>query len=578
MATASVCGAAFQLSNFYLSKQATNRALEVIGYLITDGEPVLIKKAQSLSGTLAMHGQIVLANDSIKTLEASTILEISKHKFRILPHSDVIVKKNSDKVEFYVSKGSVVALTTKAAKAVNLFEQNDSGQFGEMAMQGPMSPDQNSIFKLNGVALHTKEQGSKLEVKWLADDTVKNRWVEFWAGAEKNNLQLVKTYPFEAGGFSEDWTMTQFFWQAVVKENEAVLEAGAINFWKNEFQSKINLIYPEHKEVINNVINPDDFILKWSKAANVDKVKVQIFKNNQMIAEMFAGNRNQLAYKPSEFGFYYWRVLNEDHSIYSESHAFYFAPIAQSDSDIVSWHETAEAEQFYYRDPVLHLQWQRNSRWPVSKYKVTLIYLQEGKSDELSQVKESIFVDSEELNVKIDTATPVKVKIEPFNNKMQILGKTLEQEFKLSKRSPKQLLTFAKHEKTKKKEIITDREYSLNVDPKSISSLYDYRFEVLATDNKVVKKGILNKGDKLNLKGLATDYYQVKFHVEDRKLTNYFESQNLQPHSTSKGRLPASQNSQIEQGVSVKLIPPTDYNVTKEGIITPQVENVEIKN
>lgn len=578
MATASVCGAAFQLSNFYLSKQATNRAQEVVGYLITDGESVLIKKAQSLSATLAMHGQIVLANDSIKTLEASTVLEIGKHKFRILPNSDVIVKKTLDKVEFYVSKGAVVGLTTKAAKAVNLFEQNDSGQFGEMAMQGPMSPDQNSIFKLNDISLTVKEQGSKLEVKWLTDGAVKNRWVEFWAGTEKNNLQLVKTYPFEAGSFSEDWSMTQFFWQAVVKENDSALETGAINFWKNEFQSKINLIYPDDKEVVNNVINPDDFILKWSKAANVDKVKVQIFKNSQMIAEMFAGNRNQLAYKPSEFGFYYWRVLNEDHTIYSESRAFYFAPIAQSDSDVVSWHETAEAEQFYYRDPVLHLQWQKNSRWPVSKYKVTLIYLQEDKSGELNQVKESLFVDSEELNVKINSATPVKVKIEPYNNKMQILGKTLEQEIKLTKRSPKQLLTFAKHEKTKKKEIITDRNYSLNFDPKSISALYDYHFEVLAADNKVVKKGIINKGDSLNLKGLATDYYQVKFNVQDRKLTNYFESQNLQSTDSSKGRLPASQNTTIEQGISIKLIPPTDYNVTKEGIITPQVENVEIKN
>lgn len=578
MATASVCGAAFQLSNFYLSKQATNRAQEVVGYLITDGESVLIKKAQSLSATLAMHGQIVLANDSIKTLEASTVLEIGKHKFRILPNSDVIVKKTLDKVEFYVSKGAVVGLTTKAAKAVNLFEQNDSGQFGEMAMQGPMSPDQNSIFKLNDISLTVKEQGSKLEVKWLTDGAVKNRWVEFWAGTEKNNLQLVKAYPFEAGSFSEDWSMTQFFWQAVVKENDSALETGAINFWKNEFQSKINLIYPDDKEVVNNVINPDDFILKWSKAANVDKVKVQIFKNSQMIAEMFAGNRNQLAYKPSEFGFYYWRVLNEDHTIYSESRAFYFAPIAQSDSDVVSWHETAEAEQFYYRDPVLHLQWQKNSRWPVSKYKVTLIYLQEDKSGELNQVKESLFVDSEELNVKINSATPVKVKIEPYNNKMQILGKTLEQEIKLTKRSPKQLLTFAKHEKTKKKEIITDRNYSLNFDPKSISALYDYHFEVLAADNKVVKKGIINKGDSLNLKGLATDYYQVKFNVQDRKLTNYFESQNLQSTDSSKGRLPASQNTTIEQGISIKLIPPTDYNVTKEGIITPQVENVEIKN
>lgn len=578
MATASVCGAAFQLSNFYLGKQATNRAQEVVGYLITDGEPVLIKKAQSLSATLAMHGQIVLANDSIKTLEASTVLEIEKHKFRILPHSDVIVKKSLDKVEFYVSKGAVVGLTTKAAKAVNLFEQNDSGQFGEMAMQGPMSPDQNSIFKLNDISLTVKEQGSKLEVKWLTDGTVKNRWVEFWAGTEKNNLQLVKAYPFEAGSFSEDWSMTQFFWQAVVKENDSALETGAINFWKNEFQSKINLIYPDDKEVVNNVINPDDFILKWSKAANVDKVKVQIFKNSQMIAEMFAGNRNQLAYKPSEFGFYYWRVLNEDHTIYSESRAFYFAPIAQSDSDVISWHENAEAEQFYYRDPVLHLQWQKNSRWPVSKYKVTLIYLQEDKSGELNQVKESLFVDSEELNVKINSATPVKVKIEPYNNKMQILGKTLEQEIKLTKRSPKQLLTFAKHEKTKKKEIITDRNYSLNFDPKSISALYDYHFEVLAADNKVVKKGVINKGDSLNLKGLATDYYQVKFNVQDRKLTNYFQSQNLQSTDSSKGRLPASQNTTIEQGISIKLIPPTDYNVTKEGIITPQVENVEIKN
>lgn len=578
MATAAICGAGFQLSNFYLSKQSSNQAQEIIGYLITDGEPVLIKKAQSQAGTLAMHGQIVLADDSIKTLEASTVLEIGKHKFRILPQSDVIIKRNLGKIEFYVTRGLVVALSAKAVKAVTLFEQNDSGQFGELAMQGPLVPDPNAIFKLNEISLKVEEQGSKLEVTWSKDESVKNRWVEFWAGTDKNNLQLIKAYPFETGGFSEDWSMTQFFWQTIVKENDAALETGAVSFWKNEFQSKINLIYPNDKEVVNNVINPDDFVLKWSKAANVDKVKVQIFKNNVMISEVLVGNKNQMLFKPSEFGFYYWRVLNEDHSIYSESRAFYFAPIAEGTADVMSWHETAETEQFYYREPILHLQWQKNSRWPVGKYKVTLIYLQENKAGDLSQVKENFFVEREELNVRIDTATPVKVKVEPYNHKMQVLGKPLEQEIKLSKRSTKQLLTFAKHGKTGKKDIITDRSYSLNVDPKSISSLYDYHYEVTAPDKKVVKKGVISKGDKINFKGLATDYYQVKFRVEDRKLTNYFESQNLLPASASKGRVPASQNSQIEQAISIKLIPPTDYNVTKEGIITPQVENVEIKN
>lgn len=576
MATAAICGAAFQLSNFYLGKQSTPSSNEIFGYLITDGEQVIVKKAQAHAGTLAIHGQIILSNDTIKTLEASAVIEVGQHKLRILPFTDVVVKKNADKFEFYLSSGSIVALTKKADKVVSLFEQNN-GQVSQLPLLGPKSVNENALFKVSDISLVAGEKGPQLNFKWSADSEIKNRWIEFWAGSDKSHLQLVKAYPFESGGFKEAWSMTQFYWQVIVKENDNALESSPVSFWKNEFQSKINLIYPTDKEVINNVLNPEDFILKWSKAANVDQVKVQIFKNNQMVSELDAGRKNQIAFKPSEYGFYYWRVMSEN-GVFTEPRAFFFAPLASSESDVLSWHENAEAKQFYYRDSIVHLQWQKITKLPVAKYKVTLIYLQENKSGDINQVKENLYVDSEELNVKVDTSTPVKVRIEPYNNKMQILGKALEQEVTLIKRSKKQVLTFAKHEKTKKKEIITDRNYSLNFDPASISALYQYQYEILSHDNKVVKTGVVNKGDSLSLQGLPVDYYQVKFHVEDKKLNNYFESQNLLPQDGKKDRLPASQNQTIEQGISVKLIPPSDFNTDKSGVITPQVENVEIKN
>ena len=576
MATAAICGAAFQLSNFYLSKRELSNSQDVVGYLITEGESVIVKKALSPSGTLAIHGQIILANDTIKTLEASVVLEIGQHKLRILPFTDVTVKKNGEKFELYLTSGSVIALTKKADKVISLFEQSN-GQLAQLPLLDPKSQNESAFFKVDDIHFVTDEQGPQLVFKWNVDSEIKNRWVEFWAGSDKSHLQLVKFYPYESGGFKESWPMNQFYWQVVIRENDTALETSPVNFWKNEFQSKINLIYPADKEVINNVLNPEDFILKWSKASNVDTVKVQIFKNSQMISELDAGRKNQVNFKPSEYGFYYWRVVS-DKGVYTESRAFFFAPLASSDTDVLSWHENAEAQQFYYRDPIVHLQWQKITKLPVAKYKITLIYLQENAAGDIKQVKESLYVDSEELNVKLDTTTPVKVRIEPYNNKMQILGKALEQEITLSKRSPKQVLTFAKHEKTKKKEIITDRNYSLNFDPASISALYQYPYEVLAADNQVVKSGVINKGDSLNLQGLPIDYYQVKFRVEDKKLNNYFESQNLQPQVGQKDRLPASQNQPIEQGVKIKLIPPTDFNSSQSGIITPQVENVEINN
>lgn len=576
MATAAICGAAFQLSNFYLSQTDNSNSQEVVGYLITDGEQVIVKKPQSHAGTLAIHGQIILSNDSIKTLESSAVIEVANHKLRILPYTDVVVKKNADKFEFYLSSGSIIALTKKADKVISLFEQNN-GQVSQLPLLDQKSQNESAVFKVDDIRLVNEANGAQLVFKWNIDDAVKNRWVEFWAGSDKSHLQLVKFYPYENGGFKEAWPMTQFYWQVIIRENDTALETSPVNFWKNEFQSKINLIYPEDKEVINNVLNPEDFILKWSKASNVDRVKVQIFKNNQMVSELDAGRKNQIAFKPSEYGFYYWRVVSEK-GVFTEPRSFFFAPLASADSDVLSWHENAEAKQFYYRDSILHLQWQKITKLPVAKYKVTLIYLQENKDGDIKQVKENLFVDGEEINVKLDASTPIKVRVEPYNNKMQILGKALEQEVTLTKRSPKQVLTLSKHEKTKKKEFITDRNYSLNFDASSISSLYQYPYEVLGVDNKVVKSGVINKGEALNLKGLPIDYYQVKFRVEDKKLTNYFESQNLIPQDAKKARLPASQNDQIEQGINVKLIPPTDFNTDQSGIITPQVENVEIKN
>lgn len=576
MATAAICGAAFQLSNFYLSYTDVSNTQEIVGYLITDGESVIVKKSQSPAGTLAIHGQMVLSNDTIKTLESSAVIEVGQHKLRLLPFTDVTVKKNGDKFEFYLSSGSVVSLTKNADKNISLFEQSN-GQVTQLPLLGQKAQYDTALFKVEDIALVADEKGPQLHLKWTVDAEVKDRWVEFWVGDDRSNLQLVKFYPYETGGFKESWTMNQFYWQVIIRENNTAIETSSVNFWKNEFKSKINLLYPTDKEVINNVLNPEDFILRWSKAANVDKVKVQIFRNNQMVTELDAGRKNQIAFKPSEYGFYYWRVLSNN-GVYTEPRSFFFVPLASADADVLSWHENAEAKQFYYRDSVLHLQWQKTTKLPVAKYKVTLIYLQENKNGDIKQVKENLFVDGDEINVKLDTSTPIKVRVEPYNNKMQILGKALEKEITLTKRPAKQVLTFAKHEKTRKKEIVTDRNYSLNIDPASISALYEYAYEVLAADSKVVKTGVITKGEALNLQGLPIDFYQVKFRVEDKKLKNYFESQNLMPVDGKSSRLPASANQIVEQGVNVKLIPPTDFNTDKSGIITPQVENVEIKN
>lgn len=576
MATAAICGAAFQLSNFYLSYTDVQNEHEIVGYLITDGESVIVKKSQSPAGTLAIHGQLVLSNDTIKTLEASAVIEVGQHKLRLLPFTDVLVKKNGAKYEFYLTSGSVVALTKKADQVISLFEQSN-GQVTQLPLLGQKAQYDTALFKVEDIALIADEKGSQLQFKWSVDSEVKDRWVEFWVGDDRSNLQLVKFYPYEAGGFKESWTMNQFYWQVIIRENNTAIETSSVNFWKNEFKSKINLLYPTDKEVINNVLNPEDFILKWSKAANVEKVKVQIFRNSQMVTELDAGRKNQIAFKPSEYGFYYWRVVS-DKGVYTEPRSFFFAPLASADADVLEWHENTESKQFFYRDPILHLRWKKITKLPVAKYKVTLIYLQENKNGDIKQVKENLFVDADEINVKVDTSTPVKVRVEPYNNKMQILGKSLEHEVTLTKRSAKQVLTFAKHERTRKKEVITDRNYSLNIDPTSISALYEYPYEVVAFDNKVVKTGVLNKGEALNLKGLPIDFYQVKFRVEEKKLKNYFESQNLVAQESKNSRLPASLNQTIEQGVNIKLIPPTDFNTDKSGIITPKVENVEIKN
>jgi hypothetical protein len=576
LATASICGAAFQLSNFYLSKQDIPDSQNIVGYLITEGEQVIVKKAQAHAGTLAIHGQILLSNDTIKTLEASVVIEVGQHKLRILPYSDVNVKKNGDKFEFYLSSGSVIALTKKADKVVTLFEQNN-GQFAQLPLLGPTIENKNALFQVKDISLIADSNGPQLQFKWAADSEIKNRWVEFYAGHDKSHLQLVKAYPFETGGFKEVWSMPQFYWQVIVKENDAAVETSPVTFWKNEFQSKINLIYPADKEVINNVLNPEDFILRWSKAANVGRVKVQVFRNNVMETELNAGLKNQVQFKPAQYGFYYWRVLN-DHGVFTEPRSFFYAPLASVDSDVLSWSEGVEPKQFYYRDSIMHLKWQKMTKLPVAKYKITLIYIQESKDGDVKQVKENLFVDGEEVNIRLDASTPIKVRVEPYNNKMQILGKALNQEVTLVKRTGKQQpLVLTNHEKTKKNEVITDRNYSLNFDKSSMSPLYEYPYEVIGADKKVVKTGVITKGQSLSLKGLPIDYYQVKMRIEDKKLKNLIESQNLATKD-AKSRLPASQNQVIEQGFAVKLIPPTDFNTSQSGVITPQVENVEISN
>ena len=195
MATAAICGAAFQLSNFYWSKQVIPNSQEVVGYLITDGEQVIVKKAQAHTGTLAIHGQTILSNDSIKTLEASAVIEVGNHKLRILPYTDVVVKKNGSKFEFYLSSGSVVALTNKAEKVVSLFEQNN-GQVSQLPLLGPNSQHESAVFKVDDITLVTEDKGPQLNFKWNAEAEIKNRWVEFWAGSDKSHLELVKTYPF----------------------------------------------------------------------------------------------------------------------------------------------------------------------------------------------------------------------------------------------------------------------------------------------------------------------------------------------------------------------------------------------
>lgn len=574
LAVTATSGFAYQLSNYYLSKQSDKHPKKV-GYLITNGEQVIVKKINPSLSTFVAHGETVLSGESVVTLSHSVVFEFKneKHRLRILPNSEVLFKKNGAITELYLSYGEVVAVSTlKLEKDIVLYALNDKQEYDLKNISNEIEKSQTSAFKMKSISLTSDEVGQKLNLSWDPQKTDKSRWIEFRAGADKNNLNLIKSFPYEQGSFSELWTMPEFYWQVAIKEDDIIIENTEVGFWKNEFNSKINLIYPADKEVVNNILEPDNFILKWSKAYNVDRVKVQLFKAGQQIAELDAGRKNQISFKPKEYGFYYWRVLNLDHSIVSENRGFYFAPIANGDNDILIWDEKTENTQFYYTEPVLYLKWNKIGALPVAKYKVTLTYFQ----DESAPIRESFFVETEEINVKLKALSPVKVKIEPYNNKMQILGKTIENEVKLVSKSVKKMLTFKQHQTTKNKEIITDRDGNINFDSSSISPIYQYVYEIYAENNIVVKKGVLNKGEKLNMQSLPTGYYGVVFQIQDKALNNFFVSQSWK--ETDKTRGPASSVLNLKQAIKTKLIPPVDYNLDDSQIITPQVHDVEIKN
>lgn len=577
----------------YYRKYKAVKTNDEIAFINTDGRSVVKKSYRNKASIIADNGAPLYNGDSIITFSKTTTVEIPSlgQKLQILPDSEVIITYNNKFFEIFLERGDITfadhsSAKEKSPKKIFIYKKNkENNEYSEYETMSNLSQDGS---KLIVTKVQQKYSNGKPEfsVQWRASDAKEDYWVEIWAGSSKESLKFVKAHPFEKGSLTEVLHASQFYWQLRLSKQQETIEETRVGFWKNTFQEQLIPIFPSDNSVLNTVIEVAAVDLKWKKTPDIKSGKVEVAADEQFINKIQSfsfTNESSANFKPTNYGRFFWRIVSEDGSISSSVQSFYIAPVVSTTEPLLSWNDLCDAKQFYYEQPVLFLKWNSNYDFPINRYKVSFLYYQKPLASNVDLVRqENIFVDSNELFFKVNASSLIRVNIQAYNGKMEPVGESLSQVFELTPKSPKSLLALYEHEKTPKNEFLSDRNYSFNFDPKSVSSLYKYKYKVLDSVGESVLAGAFVKGEKINLRGLKVGYYTIKIDFD----LAYNDSYTVSQYWSGDLRRLAS-TVPLQQTFKVKLIPSLDYNIDRNSVnadgkitgesIKPEVSDVEVK-
>jgi hypothetical protein len=538
-----------------------------LGYIITEGKYTLRKKEKESVYSLLDHGSFLYSGDSLLTFNEVATVEIAKiyKSFVILPNSEVTLKQNEELTEFYIEKGNLnlsygFDRKEKTLKKFKIFKKNEKGEFESYEPSYKLNA-KDGEFVITQIGQYFRDRKPQLLISWERGNKKNDLWVELWLGHTENSLELYKVYPFEIGFLNEEILSEQFYWQLRLRLNNEIVSSTPASFWKNEYFAHIRGIYPNQNEVINDQLTFSGIVLKWTKSEEFVGAIVKVYSDDnltQIVEERKIDNENEYTFKPASHGRYFWKIFSQDHKTASEVNSFYFAPPVEPETKVISWNEDCHDKQYYYNDSVLKLEWTNNSNMPVNKYKVSLTYFSKSNPKADPEIKqENIFTEVPHLALLLKTQSPVKTSIQAFNGKMERLGEPIEKMVSLTRKNIKNGLSFKTHEKTKKKDIISDREAKVNPDESSIVNDFEYRYQILSKDKNIMRNGMIKKGTSVSLKEFPVGYYNLSVHLKQALPDGYVKSQYWKD---SPNRSIANVN-EIVSEFSIKLVPPVDYNI-----------------
>lgn len=600
MAVTAVFAIFLQSASYYQARKAL-KIEDEIGYIVTNGQPALKKSTKNPIALIPENGSSIYSGDTITTFNETVFIEFPSlnQKISILPESNVTIYKNKSRIiQVCINRGFVLSevLNSKSELSKNnlaFYKLNEKNEYADYLEVDQLNTNLKNFKILKIEEIFNKAQ-PQIKISWesnfTAEDAIRDDLrLELWQGLNKEKLSLYRVYPLDAKSLVESIRSDQFYWQLRLRKNDENLEATKVSFWKNDYREQIHLIYPNQNEVINQVLNTDEVQLKWAKSVDIKDSIVQVYSDQTLTNKIFEKNieyKNEINFQPKQYGAFFWRVNSRDGRVLSDVRKFHVAPLVSNIDVFLAWDARCETKQFFYDEPLLYLNWQNNYQYPIDKYKVTLYYFQSDptKNDFVLR-KESFFTDKTELYFKLDSVSAVKATVQAYNSKMRRVGVELTQSFELARRDRNELVGFSQHSVALKNELVTDRNFSLNPDPSTVSANYDYKFQVLDLDGNPVHDGTFEKGRDLSLAGLPVGHYKLKINILKKMIPDMILSQFF---SESNDRNIASLSGlDLSQTVAVKIIPQIDYNLERSvsgapearnpKIIEPQVKNVQIK-